>query len=275
MGEPLKKRILVAEGNALATTEIMRGLGAPSYGESYARLLQSMSDRVECDVVYPSEDGPECLPENAVFADYQGIVFTGSALSCYQEIPEVQNQITMAKNAFDSGIPVFGSCWGLQIMCVALGGTVTKNPRGREIGIARAIRPNDDGVAHPMYRGKPAPFEALSVHMDEVSTLPADAQLLAGNDMTQVQAITIERGGSSFWGVQYHPEFDFATMAVVYRRLKQPLIRESLFNDEQAVEQCAEAFEQNTLEGLTPAVSEPKLRHLEIFNWLQTMVLCH
>jgi GMP synthase (glutamine-hydrolysing) len=44
-----------------------------------------------------------------------------------------------------TGVPVWGSCWGLQIATVALGGSVRRNPRGRELAIARAITVTEAG----------------------------------------------------------------------------------------------------------------------------------
>ena len=44
---------------------------------------------------------------------------------------------------------MFGSCWGLQVITAAAGGSVRKNPKGREIGFGRGIRLTEAGRKHP------------------------------------------------------------------------------------------------------------------------------
>lgn len=273
-------KILVVEGNAKATSDVMTALGGTPYGISYAALLESMSPSVECSVVYPSEDGIDCLPSGTTFSDFAGIVWTGSALNCYTGQTEVTNQIELAKDAFDSGTPIFGSCWGLQVMTMALGGSVRCNPKGRELGIGRCISLSPEGRNHPMYSGKLGVFEAFEVHMDEIDVVPEGAVVLAGNAMSDVQAMAVERGASSFWGVQYHPEFDFATMAIIYQRLTNTLLKEGLYPTRESVQaQISEYTQLNSSafvpseRGISAEVADPSLRRLEILNWLNSKVL--
>lgn len=276
----MKSQVLVVEGNTLATSEVMKSLGGTPYGISYAALLEALNPNVECTVAYPSEDGPDCVPDQKTFRDFDGILWTGSALNCYNTSPEVTSQIEMAENAYASGTPVFGSCWGLQIMTLALGGKVRCNPKGRELGIGREITLTPKGENHPMYAGKENIFDAFQVHMDEVETLPEGAVVLAGNAMSDVQAVVIDHGDSSFWGVQYHPEFDFATMAVIMQRLTDAILKEGLFDSREPVEKIISDYEVLDKDDspadahrLTPAVQDPRLRRLEISNWLNEKVL--
>ena len=81
----------------------------------------------------------ERLPQGVALDDFDGIVITGSPLSVYQRVVEVTRQIELAHLAFESEVPTYGSCWGMQLMTAALGGAVRRNPQGREIGIARNI----------------------------------------------------------------------------------------------------------------------------------------
>ncbi|MFG1375220.1 hypothetical protein V5F32_23900 [Xanthobacter oligotrophicus] len=53
---------------------------------------------------------------------------------------------------------------------------VRLNPKGREVGFGRRIRTTPEGAQHPMFAGKPPVFEAMTVHLDEVETLPEGAQ---------------------------------------------------------------------------------------------------
>ena len=149
--------------------------------------------------------------------DYDGVTMTGSALNIYNGGAPVTRQIDLAKAVFAAGVPFFGSCWGLQVAVTAAGGEVRANPRGREFGFARRILLTDAGREHPLFAGKPAVFEAPTVHRDEIASLPAGAAMLAANDFG-VQAASFTHGRGTFWGVQYHPEYDYLDIAATAER---------------------------------------------------------
>src|SRR5262245_13972023 len=124
--------------------------------------------------------------------------------------------IDFARAAFAAGVPVWDSCWGLQLAVVALGGSVRRNPRGRELPIAGAITITQAGRAHPLLASRPAIFVALCSHLDDIETLPPGSQVLAANEVSAIQAIaaqTPERG--SFHGTQYHPGHTLAVSAAL------------------------------------------------------------
>jgi GMP synthase (glutamine-hydrolysing) len=182
----------------------------------------------------------------------------------------------------EAGVPFFGSCWGLQVAVTAAGGRVRANPRGREFGFARRILLTEAGRAHPMYAGKPAVFEAPTIHRDEIETLPPGATVLATNDMS-LQAATFTFGRGTFWGVQYHPEYDYLDIAAAAERYGATLVNEGLFRDAGAL--AAYAADLRTLQqqpddaplawkhGLGAAMTDPALRLAEIRNWLESQVL--
>ena len=179
-------------------------------------------------------------------------------------------------------MPFFGSCWGLQIAVTAAGGEVRANPRGREFGFARRVLLTEAGRAHRLFAGKPASFEAPTVHRDEIASLPADAVTLATNEMG-LQAAVFTHGRGNFWGVQYHPEYDYADLAAAAERYGRTLVDEGMFCDEAAL--SAFAAELRALQktpqnptllwkhGLGPAMRDEPLRLLEIKNWLEAEVL--
>ena len=68
----------------------------------------------------------------------------------------MQNQIALLKQSAHTGMPIPGSCWGLQIDDKAGGGTVELSPNGREVGMARELCLNEAGRNHPLYRKKPS-----------------------------------------------------------------------------------------------------------------------
>ncbi len=274
-------RILIVEGNTAATGHTLQQAGLPPYAQSFASVLLSLHPEVSTEIAYPCEHPDGGLPAGSRIEDYHGIAWTGSSLCISEgETPPVQAQLSLARRAFASGVPVFGSCWGMQVMTCALGGQVTRNPGGREIGMARHIQLSAAGMGHPMFEGKPHCFDALASHRDEVTSLPAGAELLAGNHHSPVQALSIERDGGQFWGVQYHPEFDLETIATLIRLRGDTLLAEGFFKDAQDVERYTDKLialyrdldRRDSLAwqlGITPDVLNPACRHREIHNWLQ------
>ena len=156
------------------------------------------------------------------------------------------------------------------------------NPRGREFGFARRVALSDAGREHPLFAGKPIVFEAPTVHRDEIASLPAGAATLAVNDFG-VQAASFSVGRGTFWGVQYHPEYDYVDIAAAAERYGETLVKEGMFRDAPAL--SAFAADLRALQaapadptllwkhGLGPAMSNEALRLLEIRNWLNVNVL--
>ena len=226
----------------------------------------------------------EGLPQGVQLGDFDGAWLSGSPLNVYRpEQPTVREQLDLARAIWHAGVPAFRSCWGLQLMTAALGGTVHLNPDGREIGVARSISPTEAGRHHALYEGKQAAFDALCSHEDEVETLPAGAELLASNVVSRVQAMAIEEGGKSFWGVQYHPEFDFASVAAIIairieRHLDEGLALtpgevDTIVADFRALAQDPARKDLIWKYGLHADVLDPQVRTAEFGNWLRTKVL--
>jgi len=228
----------------------------------------------------------EGLPQGVQLGDFDGAWISGSPLNVYRpEQPTVREQLDLARAVWQAGVPAFGSCWGLQLMTAALGGTVHLNPDGREIGVARRICPTKAGRCHALYEGKQEAFDALCSHEDEVATLPAGAELLASNAVSRVQAMAIEQDGKSFWGVQYHPEFDFGSVAAIIAIRAQRHLDEGLALTPEEVDTIVADFRALAQDparkdlvwkyGLHADVLDPQVRGAEFGNWLRTKVLPH
>jgi len=275
-------RILVLDGNvAEIRARLIAALGYDS-GTGYARILRRIDPSLHIDVV-PGADGNPRFPAGGI-EGYDGVTMTGSALNIYNGGDAVRRQIELAKAVFAAGVPFFGSCWGLQVAVTAAGGEVRANPRGREFGFARRILLNTTGREHRMFAGKTVTFEAPTVHRDEIASLPAGATALADNEFG-LQAASFTHGRGTFWGVQYHPEYDYLDIAGVAERYGRTLVTEGMFRDDAALADFA--AELRTLHanpsdapllwkhGLGPAMRNEALRLLEIRNWLESEVLSH
>ena len=276
-------RILVIDGNvAEVRARQVAALGYDS-GQGYSRVLRRLNPELSIDIVLAADAEPR-FPDGISLSDYAGVTMTGSALNIYNGGAPVTRQIELAKAVFAAGIPFFGSCWGLQVAVTAAGGEVRANTRGREFGFARRVLLTDAGRAHPLFQGKPAAFEAPTVHRDEITTLPPGATPLATNDFG-LQAAVFTHGRGTFWGVQYHPEYDYADIAAAAERYGEAFVKEGMFRDMAALKEFANelrVLQSNPTDatllwkyGLGSAMRSESLRMLEISNWLQTQVLPH
>jgi GMP synthase (glutamine-hydrolysing) len=272
-------RILVIDGNvAEIRARQVAALGYDS-GTGYARVLHRIDPMVRIDIL-ATADGA-ALPAGVGLENYDGVTITGSALNIYIGGEPVTRQIELAKAVFAAGVPFFGSCWGLQVAVTAAGGEVRANPRGREFGFARRILLTDAGREHHLFAGKPVVFEAPTVHRDEIASLPAGAAILAINDFG-IQAASFTYGRGTFWGVQYHPEYDYVDIAAAAERYGETLVGEGMLRDASALAALVadlHALQSNPADtsllwkhGLGPAMCAEELRLLEIRNWLDAEV---
>jgi GMP synthase (glutamine-hydrolysing) len=275
-------RLLVIEGNSPQTlTEHVAVGGTPAH-QGYSNLLRELLPGAIVDTAHPG-DPSATLPEGDSLEGYDGIAITGSSLHVYEGGPAVTRQIELVRTALTTGTPLFGSCWGLQIITAAAGGVVRKNPNGREIGFGRGIRLTEAGRKHPMYVGKLDVFNAPTVHLDEVETLPPGATVLATNAISSVQSIELRTNGSVAWGVQYHPEYPLREVAAIVRRIGPRLIEEGFFKDVADIKVFSEDLD--TLDrnpeckrlswrhGISKNVLDKKLRTSEVANWIEFQVL--
>jgi GMP synthase (glutamine-hydrolysing) len=274
-------RLLVCEGNTADLRAKQVAAGGVALSEGYADVLRRLMPEAVVDICYPADPGAN-LPIGGL-EGYDGVAITGSALNIYDGGSEIDRQIELARAVLAARTPLFGSCWGLQILTVATGGTVRANPKGREIGVGRRIALTQAGREHPMYDGKAGVFDALTVHLDEVETLAPGTTVLATNAQSDVQAAEIRVDGAVAWAVQYHPEFSLADMAVIVRRYGHRLITEGFFAD--AAARDAYVVDLQTLQrkpdnkplawryGMDEAVLKESARTTELANWITHQVL--
>jgi GMP synthase (glutamine-hydrolysing) len=270
------------EGNSPVTLERHVAAGGKAASRGYAELLRELMPGAAIDICYPGDPAAE-LPAGEALEGYDGAVITGSGLHVYDGGPSVIRQIELTRAVLAAGTPVFGSCWGLQVLTVAAGGSVRKNPKGREIGFARAVRLTDAGRKHPMYVGKHEVFNAPTVHLDEVETLAPGTTVLATNQVSDVQSAEIRCNGATAWGVQYHPEYPLHEIATIVRRIGPRLIDEGFFLDRQEIAAFAgdlDALDRDPADkrlswryGISKNVLDKTLRTGEVKNWLEFQVL--
>ncbi|GGC85178.1 type 1 glutamine amidotransferase [Chelatococcus reniformis] len=268
-------RLLVADGGSAEGRRRMVEMVGATASESYADVLRAIAPDAVVDICTPADEAA-ALP--AALDSYDGLALTGSALNIYRREPEALRQVDFVQAAFARGLPIFGSCWGLQLAAVAAGGDVALNPRGREVAFARRISLTEPGGGHAMHAGRAAVFDAPAIHSDVVTRLPPGAVVTARNASSDVQAAEIRVGASVFWGVQYHPEFRLLDVAAIVRRYGATLVDEGFFADLPDLERYA--AELDTLEAspdrrdiawrlnLADDITDERLRWCELANWI-------
>ncbi|WP_141012599.1 glutamine-hydrolyzing GMP synthase [Nocardioides sambongensis] len=161
------------------------------FGAQYAQLI---ARRVREARVY-SEIVPHSMPVAEMMAKKpSAIILSGGPSSVYADgAPGIDDAI------FTTGTPVFGMCYGFQLMAKGLGGTVSATG-AREYGRTRV----QVGHAGTLLGGVPTAHQVWMSHGDSVTAAPAGFEVLASTQVTPVAAFEdVER---RLAGVQWHPE---------------------------------------------------------------------
>jgi GMP synthase (glutamine-hydrolysing) len=124
----------------------------------------------------------------------RGIVLSGGPSSVYDAgSPQVDPQI------FQLGIPVLGICYGMQLLCHALGGKVQPG-HSREFGRT----PLTSDLKNPLFAGLPAESIVWMSHGDQVENLATNFDSIARTSTCPVAAVAHKQ--LPFFGLQFHPE---------------------------------------------------------------------
>ncbi|MEL7099793.1 MAG: type 1 glutamine amidotransferase [Pseudomonadota bacterium] len=249
--------ILIVEGNSPE-----RVAAGKTGADAFLRTFKALGVTDEMRVVQP-----DTTPLNVSdFEGARGAVFTGAGNDWATDAPEAAAQRAAMEEALEAGIPIWGSCNGLNLAACVLGGTVGACAAGMEVGLAQDLALTDAGAAHPMMAGRQPGFAVPCIHRDGVMNLPAGAEVLAGNAHHPVQAMVYEANGARVWGTQYHPELSLADIAVYVQD------RGGLFEayGHQAADMEAAETDDAAASRLstTRAAQAVSTRALELRNWL-------
>ncbi|KAJ8578408.1 hypothetical protein ON010_g800 [Phytophthora cinnamomi] len=286
-------RYLVVDGYVKSGRDVLEAGGATTAGQLYANMLVKATERSVgrsaeaqqkwCSIIIigraeSAHNSPPCL------AQYHGVGWSGSSLAVHErEDPSVVQMMNLARQSFAHGVPQFGSCFGLQLAVATAGGVVKKNKHGKELGVARKIRLNAAGRAHPMYEGKPSVFGAFSSHKDEVRVIQPGGLLLATNAFTTVQSVCLRYLKGEFWGLQYHPEYDLHEMARLLYCRREMNTQLGFFADVEDSDRFVELLEKLAADptredlawqiGYDKDVLDEDLRTCEVKNFVKHLVM--
>ena len=161
------------------------------FGSQYSMLIARRIRELNtyCEVVPYNAEAPALE-----HLDVRGFVLSGGPNSVYDEgAPHAADWV------FESGLPVLGICYGMQLLAEQLGGKVGPG-REREFGPATI---SASGSA-PLLAGLPADLDVWMSHGDRIEELPPGFASLAVSENSPVAVMAdVERG---YYGLQFHPE---------------------------------------------------------------------
>lgn len=151
---------------------------------------------------YATTDVRQGLPDRD---DAAAVIVTGSPASVHHREPWMLATESWLRGAVARGTPLFGICFGHQLLAQALGGDVTVNPRGQERGTVTIEVAEED----PLLGASRQPFLANAWHDDTVIRPPAGAVTVARSARDGCQMLRL---APRAYGAQFHPEFDRAVL---------------------------------------------------------------
>jgi GMP synthase (glutamine-hydrolysing) len=161
------------------------------FGAQYSMLI---ARRVrECNIYC------EILPHDTSLEDLKkkntkGIIISGGPSSIYDN-----GAPTLDKAILSSGIPIFGICYGVQLIAHELGGEV-KQAKVREYGKAPVVLDDNSDI----FAGLGVEIQTWMSHGDSIAKLPEGFLALAHTASTPYAAIGNKE--KKIYGVQFHPE---------------------------------------------------------------------
>ena len=161
------------------------------FGAQYAQLI---ARRVRQAQVYSEIISSKASAEEILSKKPKAIILSGGPASVYVDgAPQIDEKI------FKSGIPIFGICYGFQVMANALGGEVSKTGKS-EYGRTNL---NLTGESK-LFKGLKEDFKVWMSHGDSVTKAPAGFSATAKTSDTPI--VAFENSDGTLAGVQFHPE---------------------------------------------------------------------
>ncbi len=155
------------------------------YDALFMRYLESRGFEFQNYVVLDGE-----LPSNP--EDAEGWLITGSRFGVYEDhgwIPPLEDFL---RDSFAAEIPIFGVCFGHQILAQALGGKVEKFTKGWSVG-PQTYQSDIFGDQ-----------KMIAWHQDQVIERPATATAVGSSEFCENAILTY---GTRAMTIQPHPEF--------------------------------------------------------------------
>ncbi|MFN8636393.1 MAG: glutamine-hydrolyzing GMP synthase [Chloroflexota bacterium] len=177
------------------------------FGSQYSQLIarRVREARVYCELL-----PHDVTPERVAALNPKGFILSGGPASVYDDGAPVVPDFVL-----QSGLPILGICYGMQLLAHQLGGTVAPSSK-REYGPASLYRTSE---SDRIFDGLPSSFGVWMSHGDKVTEPPAGFEAIARSDNSDCAAMADRQGRI---GIQFHPE-------VVHTPLGREIIKNFLY----------------------------------------------
>jgi GMP synthase (glutamine-hydrolysing) len=143
--------------------------------------------------------------DESLLSDTDGVIIGGSDTSVLDDYPWTDSVIRLIRRIAEVKMPLFGSCWGHQMIARAFGGEVVSDLTRKEMGsIEVTLTP--EGISDELFGSLPSTFTAQSGHKDHISRLPEGIEPLAYSVKSPYQAIRMK--DLPVYGAQFHADMD-------------------------------------------------------------------
>jgi len=143
---------------------------------------------------------------------YSHLLLTGSEASLLGSYDWCEREADLVRQAVSRGIPVFGSCFGHQMLVHALSGARhVERSANPEIGWTHVEMSQDD----PLFAGIPARWSSFVYHLDEVVDPPAPWRVIGASPRCATHVLRY--GDHPVWGIQAHPEIALRRARLILR----------------------------------------------------------
>lgn len=165
-----------------------------------------------------------CFPD--LDREYTHLILTGSESSILERESWVYEEVEVVREAIERGIPVLGSCYGHQLLVLALRGPAHVSRCSQpEVGWIPIQIQKKNGLL-----GNELEAYTFALHFDEVIGLDDDFPVLASSPVCHVQAFELR--AKPVWGIQFHPEINIsAAKELLENLIRLELKSSSLFEE--------------------------------------------
>lgn len=167
----------------------------------------------EATFSYISPVQGEKLPEPN---EYDGYILSGSKYSTYERSAWMIGLVALLQQLRQEQIPVFGICFGHQIMADAFGGLNAKSMKGWGVGSQQY---EYESPALPGYAA------SFVFHQDQVQEIPPEAKRIGGSSHCENGVFEYSFPAIS---VQYHPEFSPQYTQALANKFRGELLPEAV-----------------------------------------------
>jgi GMP synthase (glutamine-hydrolysing) len=161
------------------------------FGSQYSLLIarRIRECHVYCELIPHDTPWEQIAPLNP-----KGFILSGGPASAYDVgAPLAQSYV------YDSGLPILGICYGMQVLAKQRGGQVAPGVK-REYG-QTLLHVSD--VDSPLFTGVDSPSQVWMSHGDRIEVMPPGFHSLA---YTENSPIAVMGNDSNVFGLQFHPE---------------------------------------------------------------------